>query len=172
MKFTINIQKSHFYVLAVLLVLAVGVVTVTAFGTNNPAVFGHSGDEIQVTVGGQTKTLNAALSEAGVSGGSSSSVRFNADVYTGDGLERSITGVGFQPKVVMIIPMALEDNCDEWVIRMEGMTGTEAPDSQGQSEQGIVGLEADGFSVRNNNNGNGCNVNKPNKLYRWIAWTW
>ena len=57
MKFTINIQKSHFYVLVALLVLAIGVVGVTAYGGNNPLNMGHSAGEIHVVVGGQTKTL-------------------------------------------------------------------------------------------------------------------
>src|SRR3989344_5448696 len=101
MKFTIHIQKKHFYVLAVLLVLVMGVVTVTAFGTNNPAVFGHSGDEIQVTVNGQTKTLNAALSEVGGGGsGASSPVRFITARYVGAGTEQ-VVAVGFTPKAVI-----------------------------------------------------------------------
>src|SRR3989344_2070381 len=139
MKFTIHIQKKHFYVLAVLLVLVMGVVTVTAFGTNNPAVFGHSGDEIQVTVNGQTKTLNAALSEVG-GGGSTSPVRFITARYVGAGTEQ-VVAVGFTPKAVIVIPLNQKDNCDEWVIRTDVMTGTEAPDSEGERAQGILSLE-------------------------------
>lgn len=59
----INISNKVAYtIIAVIAILILGIV-VYAYGTSNPSAFGHSGDEINVTVSGQSKTLNQALSD-------------------------------------------------------------------------------------------------------------
>ena len=46
MEIKISIQKKHFYILSFLLLAAI----VVGYGTNNPPVFGHSGNEVDVNV--------------------------------------------------------------------------------------------------------------------------
>jgi len=46
MKFELNIQKKHFYILVTLVAIVIGIVGVRAFGTTNPTYFGHSASEI------------------------------------------------------------------------------------------------------------------------------
>jgi|GEM_PF-2778428 len=63
-------KKRAIFLSAFLLVFAV-VGYAFAFGGSNPSVIGHSGNEIQVTVDGETKLLNDALNDLKNSGGSS-----------------------------------------------------------------------------------------------------
>jgi hypothetical protein len=62
MKVTLNIEKRYAYTIIGLLILVVGIVAINAYGTSSPEIFGHSGDEINVILNGQTVKLNAALS--------------------------------------------------------------------------------------------------------------
>ncbi|MBU1245834.1 MAG: hypothetical protein ABIJ20_03090 [Nanoarchaeota archaeon] len=45
MKLVINIDKKHFYIILATVLLVSGFVLVKAYGTNNPAVFGHTMNE-------------------------------------------------------------------------------------------------------------------------------
>lgn len=46
MRLTLNIEKRHAYLFVGILIILTGILIVTAFNTNNPAVFGHSPGEI------------------------------------------------------------------------------------------------------------------------------
>src|SRR3972149_12103160 len=69
----INFQFSNrvLYSLITFLVLAIVSVGVYAYGTSSPSVFGHSAGEVDVTVGGVTKTLQAAIDDKSLGGGGS-----------------------------------------------------------------------------------------------------
>ncbi len=55
----IHIEKRHLYILVSLIVLSTGILFVRGSSSN----FGHSGDDITVTVDGVEKDLNTALNE-------------------------------------------------------------------------------------------------------------
>jgi len=65
----INISNKVFYSLIAVIAITIVGVAVYAYGTSNPSVFGHSGEEINVNINGQTKTLNQALADLGAGGG-------------------------------------------------------------------------------------------------------
>ena len=65
MKFEVNLSKKYFFILLGAILILAGAIYGYA---QNPDVFGHSGEEIEVIIDGETKLLNEAL--AGLSGGS------------------------------------------------------------------------------------------------------
>ena len=85
MKITFNIRKSHFYVLAALIVLAVGVAGVTAYRSGAaPSEFGHSGEEIEVTLSdGTAMTLQDAIDTGRILGTQEETVLYDEPVYAG-----------------------------------------------------------------------------------------
>jgi len=70
-EFTINIKKKHLAVFALAVVFfALGFAFAYGdFSTGQPAVLGHSSDEVNINIGGQTKTLQAAIDNADLGGG-------------------------------------------------------------------------------------------------------
>ena len=86
--------------------------------------------------------------------------------YTGDGADdRAITGVGFQPDVV-IVKRYPNKNA---VVRTSTMTGDASKKFIGDSgllSNFIQSFEADGFTVGNEGGGF---VNESGKPYHWIA---
>lgn len=61
MKLEVNISKRYLFIIIAVIVIAAAIVGVIAYGTNNPPVFGHSGGEVDVTIGEETKTLQQAI---------------------------------------------------------------------------------------------------------------
>jgi len=61
MKIQINIEKKYFFIIIAVIVVVAAIVGVIAYGTNDPPVFGHSGGEVDVTIEGETKTLQQAI---------------------------------------------------------------------------------------------------------------
>lgn len=83
MKIEVNVRKRYFFaILGVVLLLGI-IGVVYAFGTNNPAVFGHSAGEIEVILtDGSVTTLNDAITtgKLGASGGSVTSSAFTNEL--------------------------------------------------------------------------------------------
>ncbi len=63
MKIEVSITKKRFFTISLGILLLVSLVIVIAYGTNNPSVMGHSGLEIDATLNGQTKNINAHLND-------------------------------------------------------------------------------------------------------------
>ncbi len=86
--------------------------------------------------------------------------------YTGDGSPiRTITGLGFQPAVVIV----KGDLAQPSVIRVDYHTGQFSKQMTPPSESiedGIIGFEADGFTI-----GQGPEVNDPGADYYWVAFS-
>jgi len=68
MKITINIIKKHFFVFILLILISAGIFIAFAYNSDSknkkgssPAIFGHSADEVEVNINGETKTLQEAL---------------------------------------------------------------------------------------------------------------
>lgn len=68
MKLEVNIDKKYFLIIIAVIVVAVGIVYVIAYGTSNPPVFGHSSGEVDVTIGEMTKTLQQAIDDGDLIG--------------------------------------------------------------------------------------------------------
>jgi len=47
MNIELNISKKHLYILTALVIVFAGLIFAVAYGTNNPAVFGHTASEIE-----------------------------------------------------------------------------------------------------------------------------
>ncbi len=68
MKIEINLTNRLFYsIIAGFILLGLGAV-VYAYGTSSPSTFGHSAGEIQVTINGQSQSLQSALNSLGSGG--------------------------------------------------------------------------------------------------------
>jgi len=68
MKITINIIKKHLFVFILLILISAGIFIAFAYNSDSknkkyssPAIFGHSADEVEVNINGETKTLQEAL---------------------------------------------------------------------------------------------------------------
>lgn len=73
MKLQVNLRKRYFVVfLAVALVLG-GSLLAYAYGTSSPSTFGHSAGEVDVTIGDTKYTLQKAIDDNLIGGGSGSS---------------------------------------------------------------------------------------------------
>ena len=60
MKFEVNVRKKYFFILLGAILILAGAIYGYA---QNPAVFGHSGEEIEVIIDGEPKLLNDALAD-------------------------------------------------------------------------------------------------------------
>jgi hypothetical protein len=73
MKLRVNIEKIHLFLFAVMFVAMLGVVFVIAYNPSisggNPAVMGHSSDEVMVNVFGEIKGLQEAIDDGNFSKG-------------------------------------------------------------------------------------------------------
>lgn len=109
----------------------------------------------------QTRTESVLMRAAGAT---VAPMRLVTGSYTGDGADsRQITGVGFQPDVVMI---KADDN-RAGVIRTSTMVGDAAKDVGSAGSLGanlIESLDSDGFTVGSDNK-----VNRSGKDYYWVA---
>ena len=99
--------------------------------------------------------------------------------YTGDGnLGRQITGLGFQPDVVLIKVdyLAVDPNDSGGIMKTATMSGANSkPLHAGQAFRTdlITSLDADGFTVGNTlrvNALNSCGAGSDPCEYHWIAW--
>jgi hypothetical protein len=81
--------------------------------------------------------------------------------YTGNGTSKSITGLGFSPEYVTVLPGANTAA----VQRMNGMTRTFTFGADTGSTTGVTSLDATGFSV-----GNSTSVNTNAATYYYVAW--
>ena len=63
MKIEANLSKKYFFILLGAILILAGAIYGYAYGGSTPSVMGHSGNEINVLVDGETKLLNDALSE-------------------------------------------------------------------------------------------------------------
>jgi hypothetical protein len=80
--------------------------------------------------------------------------------YTGNGTSQSVSGVGFSPEYVMMLPA----NNQRATQRMSGMTATYQFDADAGIATGITSLDSNGFSVGNNNK-----VNQSGVTYHYVA---
>lgn len=81
--------------------------------------------------------------------------------YTGNGaFTRNITGVGFQPKLVMV----LGDTAQRAVLRANGMSRTFRFENGTGSTTGVTAFGADGFTL-----GNSAEVNSNGIAYHYVA---
>jgi len=64
MNINFSIEKKHLYILILFIALCTAILGAVAYNSNSaPAVFGHSGEEIEVVIDSETKLLNDALNE-------------------------------------------------------------------------------------------------------------
>ena len=64
MKIEVNITKVRFFVLIGLVVLTIGIVGVIAYNSGqDPAVFGHSGEELEISINNQIKDIQQAIDD-------------------------------------------------------------------------------------------------------------
>jgi hypothetical protein len=80
--------------------------------------------------------------------------------YTGNGTSQSVTGLGFSPDYVMMLPA----NNQRATQRMAGMTATFQFDADAGIANGITSLDSNGFSV-----GNNAKVNSSGITYHYVA---
>ena len=111
---------------------------------------------------------------AGGSGGGNCSIK--TGTYTGDGtVSQAITGVGFQPKVVMISLHFTEESASSqyfgyWKSDQMGVLTwyhISSGDPYIQNDR-IILLDADGFTVDDDEVD--MNPNKNNQVYDYMAW--
>ena len=99
MEIKINIQKGHLWILTLLLI---GIAFVIGQSTLTPQQFGHSANQISVTLNGAQTTLQNALNT--LSGSSSSQMA--TGTYTGDGSSRKFIaapGINTIPSMIFVI---------------------------------------------------------------------
>lgn len=76
----IKIEKRHVYIIVSLILLSTGILFVRGQSSN----FGHSGDDVIVTIGGVDKTLNEALNEGGIANADCVTVRITEAAALGE----------------------------------------------------------------------------------------
>jgi hypothetical protein len=81
--------------------------------------------------------------------------------YVGNGAARSITGVGFSPEYVTVLPVGT----GRAISRASGQTTSFQFDSDTGNAARLTSLDADGFSL-----GTSGDVNTSGQVYHWIAW--
>ena len=90
--------------------------------------------------------------------------KLHVDSYTGDGVDnRSITGVGFQPDYLIVIPAGSYQTYQRFS-SMSGDTSVHFGSSATTTNR-IQALEADGFQV-----GSSTDVNASGEVYHYVAW--
>jgi len=120
------------------------------------------------TIGSSGASFTASKSNPNNSFAASSSfpgMRVASGGYTGTGVDnRAITGVGFQPDVVIV---KSDDNSGVAEIRTSTMTGDSTKPMSGATaltSNMIQSLDADGFTIGANNA-----VNRTGRAYHWVA---
>lgn len=97
--------------------------------------------------------------------------RIKTGTYTGDGtLLHPITGIGFRPKYVFIIPYCESDDPAELNMKIDWMFGTLSFNISDASYyfNRIISLDADGFTV--DDNGADEDPNADGQVYGYVAW--
>jgi hypothetical protein len=116
-----------------------------------------SGATFTASKSNPSNTITAATSFPGI--------RVASGSYTGNGVDgRAITGVGFQPDLVIV---KSDDNAGVAEIRTSTMTGDLTKPMTGNAALTanlIQSLTADGFTL-----GNGAAVNKNGSAFHWVA---
>src|SRR3989338_10224018 len=69
MKIKIDIKKKYAFIIAGAIIVLAIVLGAVAYGTNNPSVFGHSAGEVEIDIGGDTYTLQEAITQNLIGGG-------------------------------------------------------------------------------------------------------
>ena len=91
------------------------------------------------------------------------------DTYIGDGgSSKSITGLGFQPDYIMIIPEVTQDTH----VKTNNMGATSAQNitTNVKNDDAITSIDSDGFTVGDGTGGGADdNMNKSGENYYWIA---
>ncbi len=99
-----------------------------------------------------------------------SSLQMSQGTFTGNGQDnRGITGIGFQPDLVIIVSPEKTSDIFVPMFRTSQMTADESCTFQFSANVGcasnqIQSLDADGFTV-----GTGYQVNLPSTVYHWVA---
>ena len=75
MKLEVNIKKKYFFTILASVLILVAIIGTVAYGTNNPSVFGHSAGEVEVTIGGNNYTLQQAITQNLLGGGTTSLIQ-------------------------------------------------------------------------------------------------
>ena len=180
MEIKVNIEKKHFWILT-LLILGIGLVI--AYGTNNPEVFGHSAEEIDVTFDGATTSLQDAIDtlSQGPSGAGGSQVI--ASTYTGDGTADrfiAVPGISAQPSLVWVVQntghgpplyrIASQNLHADLRGNDDNFKWTNiAPSNAGDNLRGVEQGGGYGFMVSNANLGNGFTTNTLNYQYSYFV---
>lgn len=100
--------------------------------------------------------------------------RIATGTYTGDGtLAQAITGVGFQPKVVMVAKHDVAESGIGTIVllmKSDTMAGDLSVYFRGDQslDNRLISLDADGFTVDDDNGD--FHPNKNAQLYDYIAW--
>jgi hypothetical protein len=81
--------------------------------------------------------------------------------YGGNGTSKSVTGLGFSPEYLMVLPAAATAG----VQKMSGMTRTFQFGADTGSTTGVTSFDSDGFSV-----GSNASVNSNGATYHYVAW--
>ncbi len=84
MKIEVKIEKRYAFMILGSLIVIAGLIGVIAYGTNNPPVFGHSAGELDVTIGGNTYTLQQAIDQNLFGGSVEVAQAFRKDGQSGD----------------------------------------------------------------------------------------
>jgi len=70
MKVELNIEKKYFFAILSTAVIFAAVIGVYAYGTSTPSVFGHTAEELAITLpNGSTSTLQQAITNNYIGGG-------------------------------------------------------------------------------------------------------
>jgi hypothetical protein len=81
--------------------------------------------------------------------------------YSGNGTSQSISGLGFSPEAVTVLPSSAQ----RAQLQISGMTRTFQYDANTGITNGITALGADGFSVASS-----ATVNSASTTYHYLAW--
>jgi len=68
---TINIKKKQLFIISLIVVFLVGVSFVFAYdwSSGNPSIMGHTSNEVDVRIDGNTKSLQQAIDDGDIGGG-------------------------------------------------------------------------------------------------------
>lgn len=81
--------------------------------------------------------------------------------YTGNGTSQSVSGIGFSPEAVTVLPASAQNA----QLLITGMTRSFQYDANTGITNGITSLNATGFSV-----GSSATVNSSSTAYHYLAW--
>jgi len=156
-----------------------GVTTVTDLTITSEAsgdiLYFNGSNWVRLAKGSDTEVLTLASGVPSWAAASGSG-NFTTGTYTGDGTtSMGVTGVGFQPKVVMVCPKYTASTLTNFYIACDQMNSALCYKIHSNSGTGnytlankIISLDADGFTV--DDAGSDIDPNKNNEVYVYIAW--